>query len=141
MGLDTTHDCWHGPYSMFHRWRSELHYLLTGDHLGRGGYDASMNEKPGAMPWPYAGDAPLPLGPNLEPCRDRLEVMRVLMAHSDCDGEITPDACGPLADALQILVDHKMPQRAVYDMMRPATERFIAGLRRAAEAGEAVRFG
>ena len=24
MGLDTTHDCWHGPYSMFMRWRTAI---------------------------------------------------------------------------------------------------------------------
>jgi hypothetical protein len=24
MGLDTSHDCWHGAYSAFMRWRSEL---------------------------------------------------------------------------------------------------------------------
>ncbi len=24
MGLDTTHDCWHGPYSSFNRWRTQL---------------------------------------------------------------------------------------------------------------------
>src|SRR5437016_2133419 len=24
MGLDTTHDCWHGAYSAFMRWRTKL---------------------------------------------------------------------------------------------------------------------
>ena len=24
MGLDTTHDCWHGAYSAFMRWRQEI---------------------------------------------------------------------------------------------------------------------
>jgi hypothetical protein len=24
MGLDTTHDCWHGAYSAFMRWRRKL---------------------------------------------------------------------------------------------------------------------
>ncbi len=27
MGLDTSHDCWHGPYSQFMRWRTWLAFL------------------------------------------------------------------------------------------------------------------
>jgi hypothetical protein len=66
--------------------------------------------------------------------------INVLMAHSDCDGEIPADTCGPLADALEGLMTH-MPQRGIYDEKRPATERFIAGLRKAAAANEPVEFG
>jgi hypothetical protein len=61
------------------------------------------------------------------------------MSHSDCDGEIPAEMCGPLADALEALLP-RMPERALYDIARPATVRFIAGLRRAAAAGEAVEF-
>lgn len=64
----------------------------------------------------------------------------VLMNHSDCDGKIPAEVCGPLADALETLVREKMPPRALYDQMRPATERFIAGLRKAAAANEPVTF-
>lgn len=120
MGLDTTHDCWHGPYSAFMRWRVELHRLLnpeeTGDPYdnlraawGRGRYD------------------------------DQTVPINVLMNHSDCDGDIPVEVCGPLADALEVLLP-QMPERALYDSYRPATERFIRGLRRAAAAGQPVHF-
>jgi hypothetical protein len=64
-----------------------------------------------------------------------------LIYHSDCEDEIAAEDCGPLADRLQEILDTKMPARALYDELRPATERFIAGLRRAAAAGEPVEFG
>jgi hypothetical protein len=70
---------------------------------------------------------------------DQLIPINVLMNHSDCDGEIAAEVCGPLADALEALVKH-MPQRGIYDEKRPATERFINGLRKAAAAGESVKF-
>jgi hypothetical protein len=72
---------------------------------------------------------------------DQSVPINVLMNHSDCDGEIPAEMCGPIADALQRICDEKMPRRAMYDEARPATERFIAGLRSAAAAGEPVRFG
>jgi hypothetical protein len=74
----------------------------------------------------------------------------VLVAHSDCEGEIPPDLCGPLADRLGGLVD-KLDNgeardggpfhRALYDGEREATLRFIKGLREAAAVGEPVIFG
>ena len=116
MGLDTTHDCWHGPYSMFMEWRRQLHRYTAPDQT------RTLEEA-----WD-AGDY-----------ADQSKPINVLMQHSDCDGEIEAEMCGPLADALQELVD-RMPARGMYDNARPATERFITGLRKAAEAGEAVHF-
>lgn len=71
---------------------------------------------------------------------DQSVPLNVLMNHSDCDGAIPAEVCGPLADALQDLMERKMPPRALYDEQRPATQRFIDGLRKAAAAGEAVEF-
>ena len=51
-----------------------------------------------------------------------------------------PDDPGALADALEALLV-KMPERGMYDNARPATLRFIAGLRVASAAGEPVVFG
>ena len=71
---------------------------------------------------------------------DQSVPINVLMAHSDCDGEIPAEVCGPLADALEGLLKY-MPERGIYDEQRPATLRFINGLRKAAAANEAVTFG
>lgn len=134
MGLDTTHDCWHGPYSQFMRWRQWINHFVMEDRgnagdeaakqIGYKGATAEALEK--AWADGHYDDQTMPIN--------------VLMAHSDCDGEIAAETCGPLADALEALLHH-MPERGIYDEQRPATMRFINGLRRAAAANEAVRFG
>lgn len=128
MGLDTSHDCWHGPYSAFMRWRKGLASLVTVRRQSYPGIDLSKTEQ-------YGGNET-----NLADLLDADDPLLMLFCHSDCEGEIAAEDCGPLADALQRLVDRMMPQRALYDSLRPATERFIAGLRKAAAAGEAVDF-
>lgn len=120
MGLDTSHDCWQGPYSMFMRWRCWLHYYVTNDPKG-----ATREALVAAWEAGVYDDQTVPIN--------------VLMAHSDCEGEIPAAMCGPIADALEALLV-KMPERALYDEKRPATLRFIAGLRDAAAAGEPVVF-
>jgi hypothetical protein len=66
----------------------------------------------------------------------------VLLAHSDCEGEIQEDFCGPLADRLEEL----LPLLGEEDggghigSYTTKTEQFIRGLRAAAEAGEPVGF-
>lgn len=120
MGLDTSHNCWHGPYSMFMRWRCWLHLYLTNDPKG-----ATHEALRDAWKAGVYDDQTVPIN--------------VLMAHSDCEGEIPAEMCGPIADALEALLV-KMPERGTYDHARPATLRFIAGLRVAAAAGEPVVF-
>ena len=132
MGLDTTHDCWHGPYSAFMRWREKLnHYVMR------------TREEDDPVAYHIAG-----MGWTREALvaaweagqYDDLSIpINVLMGHSDCDGEIPADACAPLADALEALLVY-MPERGLYDEARPATVRFIDGLRRASAAGEPVEF-
>lgn len=67
MGLDTTHDCWHGPYSSFNRFRYSL-----AEQIG-----VNLNEYDG-----YGG----PGGKKLE---DIPHDIMPLLNHSDCDGSLT----------------------------------------------------
>lgn len=120
MVLDTTHDCWHGPYSQFMRWRCWLHLFISGDPKG-----ATREALESAWQSGVYADQSVPIN--------------VLMNHSDCEGEIPAEMCAPIADALEKLLD-RMPERGIYDEMRPATCRFISGLRAAAAAGEVVEF-
>lgn len=116
MGLHTTHGCFSGPYSQFNRWRQELHK-----------YTAPVPTRTLDQAWD-AGDY-----------LDNSSPINILMNHSDCEGEIPALVCGPLADALLAILN-QMPSTGFYDAARPATERFIVGLRKAAAANEAVSF-
>lgn len=146
MGLDTSHDCFHGAYSSFHRWRMAI-------CLAAGWGD--LEDAPG-----YRGRGREPAGPGFTPPADKMtegldwpnDVLTLLLNHSDCDGEIEAEACLPLAERLEgLLPALEEADRATCEsdwvrMGWPGGERkgrtvqFIAGLRRAAEAGEPVEF-
>lgn len=152
MGLDTTHDAWHGAYSAFSRWRDKLaevagftfhhdvHNLPEGEILKSSRYQVDLD-------W---GSIERTIGRDLFGRWPRMptnhvgdpEPLIVLLAHSDCEGEIQSEFCGPLADRLEEL----LPSLGDEDggghigSYRAKTEQFIRGLRAAAEAGEDLGF-
>jgi hypothetical protein len=158
MGLDTTHDCWSGPYSSFARWREEV-ARVVGVPLPL--MEGFYSEPPAvAMDWaepreggPFCGDGRgkllhtfiskanswLPL--SWEALRP--DPIHVLLNHSDCDGEIEVGDCIPLAVRLEeiapLLPDEPKWHRG--ESARAKALQFAAGLRAAAEAGEPVKFG
>lgn len=115
MGLDTSHDCWHGSYSTFGAWRKELARAagLPPLNLMKGFCDEGQ---------PIEWDI-------LKPSS-----LITLLNHSDCDGEIQAIDCAPLADTLSELLP-KLPQD-----WRSDTQQFIDGLRLAASKQENVDF-
>jgi hypothetical protein len=125
MGLDTTHNCWHGPYSAFHVWRTAVARAAGyGEqwpdnmtiHGGENFEDVHMGK------WVRSPDDPL----------------MVLLLHQDCEGEILPEHAGPLADRLEGLLG-VLPRDADH-WCRQKTIQFIAGLRDAASRNEVVDF-
>jgi hypothetical protein len=143
MGLDTSHDCWHGAYSAFTRWRNTIAVLAGYDLMNptpqeiAAGVMASreypMIEWSGVVEENFAG----------EWHRTPPDPLIVLIAHSDCDGVIHPEQAGPLAKRLEEL----MPKlREMGDApghignWADKTEAFIDGLREAAALDEDVVF-
>ena len=128
MGLDTSHDCWHGPYSAFTRWRNEV-ARAAGYQVGpnRDGFATVLIDwdqfpmKNYQGEWDKVPDDPLIL----------------LIAHSDCDGVIYPEHAALLADRLTELLPLLKDSHHVY---RQKTEQFIRGLRSASERGEKILF-
>jgi hypothetical protein len=117
MGLDTSHDCWHGPYSSFMSWRKAVAKAAGIPDLR--GHWAKLSDPTYRQP-----QRPL----------------MVLLNHSDCDGKIESKDCGPLADDLESILS-KLDDRAPYQWSDYAlAQRFIKGLRAAAAAGEDVEF-
>src|SRR6185436_20958665 len=99
MGLDTTHDCWHGAYSAFMRWRQKIAAVaglppltLMEAFFEKGSvYDPFAKM---AAEFPATAEAiyeSLPIRWDaLKP-----DVLHVLLHHSDCDGDIPAEVCGP----------------------------------------------
>lgn len=81
MGLDTTHNCWHGAYSSFNLFRKNLASLIgfnLNDFEGFGGTRSFSEMKHGIMP---------------------------LLNHSDCDGELTVDECKSIVEGLNDVLE------------------------------------
>lgn len=135
MGLDTSHDCWHGAYSAFNRWRNKL-AEVAGYHFFKAG-DPPLYEQP-LIDWGHVTQDQL-YGKWDETPKDPL---LVLIAHSDCEGEIYPQQAGPLADRLEellpLLPDGEGGGHIV--SWKAKTQQFIDGLRAAFKANEPVEF-
>lgn len=119
MGLDTSHGCWHGPYSAFMRWRTQIASCIGLTLDGMVGFG-------GTTEWPDAEKEPLVH----------------LLNHSDCDGEIESKHCAAIADRLSEILP-LMPKGDAGGHIGDWTEEtqtFIDGLRLAAELGENVDF-
>ncbi len=119
MGLDTSHDCWHGSYGAFNRWRTKIAEVAgfgaLDDHEGFGG----------TKEWPK-GHALTPL-----------------LHHSDCEGEIAWEDCGKIADTLEALLpmlETAGDGQGHIGMYADKTRTFITGLRAAHSAKENVEF-
>lgn len=89
MGLDTSHNAWHGSYSSFGRFRDELAKRIGINLDEYAGYNSGWKE----------GD---PLGKDLKSIDHPL---RDLFDHSDCDGELTPAQCFTIAEGLKMVMD------------------------------------
>lgn len=116
MGLDTTHDCWHGPYSVFMRWRVEIAKAVGIEDLNDWWSESDFPPETMQGIWSKYPDDPIV----------------ILLNHSDCDGIIPVEHCSALADRLEQLI----PKLDSKDNARL----FIKGLRRAADLGEDVEF-
>ena len=122
MGLDTSHDCYHGSYGYFHQWRKEIAKTVGIDLSLMNGFACYKVGSPG-IPWE-----------NLKP-----DALHVLLNHSDCGGYIEAADCAPLADRLEEILP-LLPEEDDSQNWRETTQRFIDGLRLAASKGEPVEF-
>ena len=131
MGLDTSHDCFHGSYGTFKRFRTEL--------AKAAGYGINETPRLGQSDYKLDWEAFAPENYQGEWDHDLGDPLLYLLVHSDCDGVIHPEQGRKLADRLEQL----LPLVGEGDSgwwMRKKTQSFIDGLRAAAEAGEYVDF-
>lgn len=89
MGLDCSHGAWHGAYSAFMTWRTYICDVAgLGNLLDYEGYKGFGGTDPNGI--------------EISSIKD--EGLRILIDHSDCDGEFTPEECKLVADSLSLLI-------------------------------------
>lgn len=150
MGLDTSHDCWHGAYSGFRDFRELVgraaglpHRLITnperydcGRYTADIDWDVYENEnlqgrwRKASPAWRQKGDI------YSSPVQD--DVL-YLIVHSDCDGQLRNGYLPKLKARLEEL-EPKYDELAAGNFDEKSLRRFIDGLERAIEAGEHVDF-
>jgi len=115
MGLDTTHGAWHGAYSAFNTWRTEIAKFAGYPPLAlmEGYYhkdDFALLE----MAYPKGDEIVMY---RFRTIKQELPIkwealkpsaLQILLLHSDCDGDISPENCKSIADALTELLE-KIP--------------------------------
>jgi hypothetical protein len=138
VGLDVSHDTWHGAYSAFSRWRNGI--------AEAAGFDLTPREEMHGQlgywrdEWETIPDLSDKLMGKWDTPPD--DPLLVLLIHSDCDGVIPAAVVPFLADRLEALLP-KLTDEEVgghIGNMRTKTQTFIDGLRAAAEAREDVEF-
>ena len=136
MGLDISHGTWHGAYSAFSRWRNAV-WVAGGEKLVevKDGPFGMSREVPDGIDWDSITEA------NLNGhWKETQDPLVILMAHYDTDGEIYDTEA--LADRLEEVLPNltEVEEAGHIGSYREKTKTFIAGLRRAADAGEPVIF-
>lgn len=151
MGLDTSHNCWHGAYGAFNRWRTEVCKLagLPPLELMEGFYQAIPNtEYQDPIHWAQKGlndetafsdlKSRLPIKwESLKP-----SALHKLLYHSDCDGELLWQDCDAISDELETVLTRMKDEDAGGHIgnWKDKTQTFIDGLRLASKNKENVEF-
>lgn len=153
MGLDTSHNEWHGAYSAFMTWRKKIAEVagMPPLELMEGFYDP-IPPNSRHLPTLYRGlgsESDYPYG--LQSLDERLPIkwdclkpsaLHSLLSHSDCDGEIYWKECNGIADELERLLPSFPDEDAGGHIghWKTKTEQFIAGLREAFDKKENLEF-
>lgn len=130
MGLDTTHDAFHGAYSAFNRFRQSVAKAMGGSfppHQEKGLDDSK---------W-YWGDG---YGEQTHPG------LYLFLKHSDCDGELSPEECELVATDLEAILPvlEKEGEGSGHILNQggyaKVCQKFIKGCRLAAQQNETLYF-
>lgn len=160
MGLDTSHNAWHGPYGAFHRWRMKLAEVagLPPLNMMEGFWTSPREERAMGLGLTIrvAADTIRRMAPGSEVDESLLDAfdslpirwdalkpdpLHELLYHSDCDGEIAAEQLEAIAGRLMELVPHMPTDFCVRGKsFREATEQFAKGCKQAADAGEDLLF-
>lgn len=113
MGLAFSHCDARWSHSGFHRFRRRVAREIGMD------LDAMNGFANGHLPWTHVADP-----------------IALLLNHSDCDGELSPEECAHVWPRLLVLIESWPAED--YDTAQAV--KLADGMKRAAEKGEALRF-
>ena len=118
MGLDFSHTDAHWAYSGFMRFRTRIAATLGINLESMEGFARDLRPNQSPVPWDTVDDD-----------------IKILLYHSDCDGDLSPDECRKIAPRLREIVspwpdDHDKQQALL----------LADGMDRAAKKKEALRF-
>ena len=135
MSLSISHDAWTGPYMSFNNLRNAI--------ASAAGFPLKNTRRSpeSTLIRPFKivdlGDIEATLTTENRQGRWKIkphDAIVMLLAHSDCEGNIEPDDAEAIADRLEEL------RKEIAEDWRPRTDQFIAGLRQAAQLREAIVF-
>lgn len=149
MGLDCSHDAFHGAYTAFNCLRQFVCKATGGSHPPHWVYSPTGMPLQDESGWlkhiPDLEDGYFYCGEDYT--KDKWPGLYEFLSHSDCDGEIAPEMCVKVADDLEKLIPQmeKLQWEAHGHIAKAggfmsAVRKFIAGCRAAAAAGEPLCF-
>lgn len=148
MGLDISHDCWHGAYSAFMRWREKITEIagLPPLNLMEGFYASDHYMNP--IYWAKQSNCAKGSFDDMErqlpikwACL-KPDILYELLYHSDCDGELSVEICKKLYPRLEEILK-LMPSGdggGHIGNWKDKTQQFIDGLKEAVSRNEIVTF-
>jgi len=138
MGLDISHNAWHGSYGSFMSWRKEIARLagLPPLELMDGYYNEDSGNPLILLNFKYPKGDELDMS-QLRRIFKRLPIkweclnpnpLHELLYHSDCDGHINYGSCKKIADELEKLLPLMEHEEMPYSL-HSLTKQFIEGCR------------
>ena len=153
MGLDTTHNAWHGPYSSFHAWRVAIAKFAGYPplELMEGYYFENRHNMFTLLDNNYTKEDLVVR--SIHRMRESLPIkwdslksnpLNELLYHSDCDGYISFGKCGKIAKELEKVYEN-LPEETEEEFslphsLRRKTRQFIDGLNLACKNKEKLIF-
>lgn len=137
MGLDCSHDAYHGAYSSFNRFRQAVAKAAGGSFPPHEKGWTDNGREPGENTWYVGDDYP----------QNEWAGLWAFLGHSDCDGEIDPEMCEKVANDLTKLLPAVAAMGEGEGHIKgnggygPVLKRFIDGCLEAFNANEELTFG
>ena len=141
MGLNCTHGAFDGAYSAFNRLRQAVCRAAGGRYPFFSEEDVKFLKEELGEENPTDASWYMPEGFTAESSPG----LYAFLCHSDCDGELSPEECVRVADALEKILPNLEdgPTHGHLERVgsyRANVQKFIDGCRLAASAGETLKF-